>query len=143
MTTRIYDSNEVTIAVGGIPVEGFADGQFLSITRNADLFSTVVGTSGEIARSKANDNAAIIESRLLQTSPSNRTFTTLFQADLNAPGGAGIFGFICTDLNGVSLYTAGNCWVSKPPDITMDREATTRTWQLTADVIRDFTGGNL
>ena len=143
MTTRIYASNEVTIACGGIPIEGFADGQFLSITRNSDLFSTVIGTSGEIARSKTNDNSAIIEISLLQTSPSNLTFTTFFQADINAPGGAGIFAFICTDLNGVSLYTAGNCWVSKPPDITMDREATTRTWQLTADVIRDFTGGNL
>ena len=60
MTTRIYDSNEVTIACGGIPIEGFADGQFLSITRNSDLFSTVIGTSGEIARINTNDISAII-----------------------------------------------------------------------------------
>jgi hypothetical protein len=143
MTTRIYDSNEVAIAVGGIPIEGYADGQFLSITRTSDGFTTVVGTDGTVARSKTNDHRAIIEIALLQTSPSNLTFTALWNADRRAPGGAGIFAFLCTDLNGTSLYTSGNAWVQKGPDITMDREATSRTWVLECDNLQDFTGGNL
>lgn len=143
MTTRIYDANEVAIACGGVPIEGYADGQFLSITRTSDGFTTVVGTDGDVARSKTNDHRAVIEINLLQTSPSNLTFTALWTADRNAPGGAGIFGFICTDLNGTSLYTAGNAWVQKPPDITFDREATSRTWVLECDNLIDATGGNL
>ena len=140
---RIYDSNEVQVSFAGHPVEGYADGPFLTITRESDTFTSVVGTDGGVARSKTNDNRATIEIRLLSTSPSNAAMSAIFLADKEAPGGAGVGAFLCVDLNGTSLYAAGNTWIKRAPDITYDREATERVWMLECDELRDFTGGNL
>ena len=143
MTTRIYDSNEVQISFAGVPVTGYADGQFLSITHTSDAFVSMVGTDGQVARSKSNDNRAEISIDLLQTSPTNAAFSAIHLADKNAPGGAGIGAFLCVDLNGTSLYAAGNCWIKRSPDPTFDREPTSRTWLLECDALQDFTGGNI
>jgi Protein of unknown function (DUF3277) len=142
MTTRIYDANEVQISFAGIPVEGYADGDFLTITV-AEAFTSVVGTDGKVARSKTNDGRAQIELRLMNTSPTNAALSAIHNADKYAPGGAGIGAFLCVDLNGTSLYAGGNAWIKKAPDVTFGREANERVWQIEIDTIRDFTGGNI
>lgn len=143
MTTRIYDSNEVQISFAGIPIEGYADGDFITITHTADAFTTTVGTDGSVARSKTRDNRATIELRLMSTSPTNAALSAVYQADKNASGGAGIGAFLCVDLNGTSLYAAGNCWIRRPPDPSFGREASERVWTLEVDALQDFTGGSL
>jgi hypothetical protein len=143
MTTRIYDANEVQIAFGGIPIEGYADGDFITITHESDAFVSVVGSDGSVARSKTNDHRATVELRLMNTSPTNAALSALYQADINAPGGAGIGAFLCVDLNGTSLYTAGNAWIKRAPDPVFGREPNERVWLLEVDNLRDFTGGNI
>jgi len=143
MTTRIYDSNEVQVAFGGVPVEGYADGDFITITHASDAFSSVVGTDGTVARSKTNDLRADIEIRLMNTSPTNAALSAIYQADRNAPGGAGVGAFLCVDLNGTSLYAAGNAWIKRAPDPVFGREANERVWLLECDALQDFTGGNI
>jgi hypothetical protein len=143
MTTRIYDSNQVQISFAGVPVEGYADGDFLTITKTSDGFTSVVGTDGVVSRSKTNDRRATVEIRLMQTSRTNELLAAIHKADLETNGGAGIGAFLCADLNGTSLYAAGNCWIKKAPDVTYGREAQERVWTLEVDVLQDFTGGNL
>jgi len=143
MTTRVYDSNEVQVSFAGIPCGGWADGDFITITRESDAFTSVVGTSGEVARSKTNDNRATIEIRCMNTSPTNAALSAVALADREAPGGAGIGAFLCVDLNSTSLYAAGNAWVKRVPDPVFGREANERVWTLEVDELRDFTGGNL
>jgi hypothetical protein len=36
-------------------------------------------------------------------------------------------------LSGVCLYTAAECWIAKPPNVTLDKKATDREWGLQAD----------
>lgn len=143
MTTRIYDSNRVQISFAGIPCQGYADGDFLTITREADAFTSVVGTDGEVSRSKSNDRRATIEVTLMSTSPTNDLFSAVLAADINANGGAGVGAFLVVDLSGASLYSSGNAWITKGPDVTYSREATERTWTLQCDKLYEFTGGNL
>lgn len=143
MTTRIYDSNQVQVSFAGVPVQGYADGDFLAITKESDAFSSVVGTDGDVARSKTNDRRATIEIILMQTSPTNDLLSAIHQADLNTPGGAGVGAFLVVDLNGTSLYSAGNCWIKRAPDPAFGREAQERTWTLECDELIEFTGGNL
>ncbi|MDH3598024.1 MAG: DUF3277 family protein [Candidatus Tectomicrobia bacterium] len=143
MTTRIYDANEVQISFAGVPVEGYADGDFITITHASDAFSSVVGTDGAVARSKTMDNRADIELRLMNTSPTNAALSAIYQADKNSPGGAGVGAFLCVDLSGTSLYAAGNCWIKRAPDPVFGREANERVWLLEVDALQDFTGGNL
>ena len=143
MTTRIYDFNEVQAAFAGIPIDGYADGDGITITRETDVFTSTVGIDGNVARSKTNDHRATIEFRLMNTSPVNAALSAIYQADRNAPGGAGIGALLITDLNGTSLYTAGNAWIKRPPDPTFGREAAERVWVLECDNLLDFTGGNI
>jgi hypothetical protein len=143
MSTRIYDANEVQISFAGVPIEGYADGDFLTITHEADAFASIVGSDGNVARSKTNDNRATIEIRLMNTSPTNAALSAIYQADKKAPGGAGVGAFLCVDLNGTSLYTGGNAWIRRAPDPVFGREANERVWTLEVDNLIDFTGGNL
>lgn len=140
---RIADFNEVVVTFAGIPIDGWSDGDVLTVTREADLFGSTVGVTGSVARWKTNDNRATIEISLLSTSPVNAALSAIFQADLNAPGGAGVGGFMIADLNGTSLYVAGNCWIKRPPDPSWSNEPRERRWILECATIRDFTGGNL
>lgn len=143
MTTRIYDSNQVKVSFAGAPLQGYADGEFLTITLNEDSFSTVVGTDGEVSRSKTNNLTAAIEIRLMSTSPSNDILSAIYNADLIANGGAGVGAFLVTDLNGTSEFLAGNAWIVKGADVSYDREANERVWMLSCDRMNMFVGGNL
>lgn len=143
MTTRIYDSNQVQVSFSAVPVQGYADGDFLNITKESDAFTSKAGTDGDVARSKTNDRRATIEIILMQTSPTNDLFSAIHAADLIASGGAGVGAFLVVDLNGTSLYKAGQCWIKRSPDPAFGREAQERTWVLECDVLQDFTGGNL
>jgi len=133
----------VQVAFAGVPAQGFADGDFLTITNETDAFTSVVGTDGEVSRSKTNDRRATVEIVLMCTSPTNDLFSAIHLADLAAPGGAGVGALLVTDLNGSSLYTAGAAWIMKAPDVTYGREANERTWTLQVDKLIEFTGGNL
>lgn len=143
MTLRIYDANRVQVSFAGIPVQGFSDGEFLTINKASDAFTSVVGTDGEVARSKTNDRRATIEIKLLQTSLTNDLFAAVHKTDLESNGGAGVGSLLVTDLNGRSLYAAGNCWISRAPDVAYGREAGERVWTLECDELQEFTGGNL
>jgi hypothetical protein len=140
---RIADFNEVQVSFAGVPIDGWSDGDVLTLTREADVFGSVVGVGGSVARYKTNDNRATITISLLSTSPVNAALSAIFTADLYAPGGAGIGAFTIIDLNGTSLYTAGNCWISRPPDPSWSNEPRERVWTFQCATIRDFSGGNL
>lgn len=143
MTTRVYDFNEVQASFAGVPIAGWSDGDGISITRESDAFTSKVGLKGNVSRSKTNDNRATIELRLMNTSPTNAALSAIALADREAPGGAGIGAFLCVDLNGTSLYAAGNCWIKRVPDPVFGAEASERVWTFEVDELRDFTGGNL
>ena len=143
MTTRIYDSNQVQVSFSGIPVQGYADGDFLTIAMETPAFTSVVGTDGEVSRSKSNDLRATITITLMSTSITNDLFSAIYTADLAADGGAGVGGLQVVDVNGTSLFTAGNAWITKIPDVTYGREASERSWELQCDKLVAFQGGNL
>lgn len=140
---RIADFNEVQVSFAGIPIEGWSTGDVITITWEADAFFDQVGNKGDVARGKTNDKRANIEIRLQQTSPVNAALSGVFLADINAPGGAGIGAFLCVDLNGTSLYTAGDCWIQRAPDPVFAAEPGERVWMLRAAQLQPFTGGNL
>ena len=143
MTTRIYDPNRVSIILGGIPMQGFADGDFLEITYVSDQFMEVAGTDGEVSRSKSNDNRATVTVRLMQTSKTNALLSALVNTDLNADGGAGVGAFLVADLSGNTLLQSENAWIKKIPDQSFGRESQERAWTIMCDELRSFVGGNV
>lgn len=142
MPTKVYDPDQVSVSLSGIPISGYADGEFVRIEKESDAFTDVVGTDGEVSRSKTRDDRGTVTFILMQTSDSNILLSALHQLDKNAAGGAGIGALLVRDAQGTSLYTASECWISKEPDVSFDREPTSREWTLRAAKLVSVHGGN-
>lgn len=143
MTLRIYDPNRVAISLAGIPMSGFADGNFLEVSYISDQFTDVVGTDSEVSRSKTGDGRATITIRLMQTSPTNDLLSALVNSDLSTDGGAGVGAFLVTDKSGNTVLRAENAWIKKIPDVAFGRESQERAWTIMTDKLISFVGGNI
>ena len=140
---KVYDANEVTVSVAGLPIEsGFDDGEFCRIEQETDDFTDKVGTDGEVTRSKTNDRRATISIILMQSSTGNSLLSVLSNIDRLAGNGAGVGPLLVRDRQGLALYAAAECWISKPPDVSFDREPTAREWTLRCASLERFDGGN-
>ncbi len=142
--TKVYNSDEITIALGPVLIaEGFADGEFLRIEANTENAQSVVGTNGEVAVSRTNDRRALITILLLQTAAANLGLSVLANLFKLSPNSAGaIVPFIAKDQNGLSVYTSQNAWVMKEPDVSFDRTAQSREWQIECANLVRLDGGN-
>lgn len=140
---KIYDANEVSIVIAGIPIDsGFADGEFIRIEQDSDDFTDVVGTDGEVTRSKTNDRRATVTLLLMQSSGGNAVLSALNLLDKKAGGGAGVGPFMVRDKQGTSLYSASKCWIAKPPNVSFGKEAGPREWKIRVAAIERLDGGN-
>lgn len=138
--TKDYDPRKVTITVGGSIIEGFADGTFVTVSRNNQTWTTASGASGEHARSKSNDRSGTVELTLMQTSASNDVLSAFMQLD-ESNLNAGKFPFSLTDANGNTLIAAVEMWVQQPPSVEYGKELGDRVWTLEAGDIKMFVGG--
>lgn len=140
---KTYNSDEVTVILAGIPIMGgYADGEFLRIEEEADAFLDVVGTDGEVTRSKSRDGRATVTLILMQSADANDTLSALHTLDKNTPGGAGIGEMLVRDRGGRALYR-GQCWIAKAPSVSFGREAGPREWKLRVPKLIRVDGGNL
>jgi hypothetical protein len=131
------------VNVAGLPIEsGFDDGEFLRIEQEADDFVDKAGTDGEVTRSKTNDRRATITIILMQSSDGNALLSGLNNIDRLAGNGAGVGPLLVRDRQGTALYAAAECWISKPPDVSFDREPTAREWTLRCASLERFDGSN-
>lgn len=120
----LYDPRTVVIVYGGAPITGFAPSSFLDIDFTADRSQSFVGVDGEVVRVRAVDNTARATIRLLAASPSNLALRLL--ADETLP-----FGIV--NLDGTTIASASRAWISRLPEVTYDREVSTRVWQFTLE----------
>jgi hypothetical protein len=139
---KVYDPDQVSVIAFGILIEGWADGEFITIENESEAFTDKIGTDGEVSRSKSNDDRATATIKLMQTSSSNALLTGVYQLDRALPNGAGVGSFMVRDRQGTSLYAAAEAWIQKVPDVSFDREATTREWKIRLAKVNHFTGGN-
>lgn len=137
-----YDADRFIIMLAGIRLQGFADGEFMSAKRTQAGFIRVVGTDGEVARSKSNDKTGDFTVKLLQTSASNAALSALHNTDLNAPNGAGVGAFLVQDISGNSIFTAQQAWVVQFPEGSWGRSAVAREWNIQTGECVWFEGGN-
>ena len=145
MALKIYDPDQVSCSFAGIPIfqtEHTADGEFLSVAMESDAFNDVVGSNGGGTRPKSNDQRATVTIKLMQSSETNALLSAIHNADLAAPNGAGVGALLIRDRNGTTLLESTAAWIVKAPDISMDRQATTREWVIKCASLKRFDGGN-
>jgi hypothetical protein len=142
MAFYTYDADQVTVALGPIMLQGFQDGEGVTIEQAAETFTAVVGMDGQVTRSKTLNRMATITIKLMQSSTANDLLSALHILDRDAPNGAGVVPLYIRDRNGRSLYTAAQAWISAPPSVTYDREATSREWVIQVARLERLDAGN-
>jgi hypothetical protein len=140
MSVRTFDPKKLIITYGGVPLSGFADGTFVTVERENDLFSKVSGTDGVVSRAKSNDRSGSCTVSLAQTSPSNDVLSGFYQLDEKA--NTGVLPLIGKDLSGRTVFASGNAWIRKPPPITAGKEIENRDWIIDCADLDMFIGGN-
>jgi len=137
-----YDPKHYTLVVAGIPIptKGYADGEFIKIERESPAYTKKVGTDGSVTRSRQHNKSGTCTFTTMQHADINAVLSTLHNADLNSENGAGIGPFLLKDRNGLTVHAGKNCWIAKSPDVSLDKEATTRAWQIDIDELESFEG---
>lgn len=136
-----YDPKLLVITFGGVPIVGYADGTFLTVSRNNDMFAEVSGASGEVSRAKSNDRSGLAVLTLKQTSPSNDVLMGAALAD--EFGNAGVREFLAKDALGSSLFFSAFAYVKKVPDAGFGKEIDNREWNLFLADLAVYVGGNV
>lgn len=134
-----YDPKLVAVIVGGVPIQGFADGDMISVEFQEDSWEHLAGADGEEMRVRKNDARAEMTITLLQSSESNTWLAGLQLAD-EATGKAA-FPVLFKDNNGATLMAAESAWVKKTPGITRGKSASNVEWVLSLSQARAFVGG--
>jgi len=136
-----YSADKVIIAIGGVNVSGFADGDFVSAKFDEDRYMKKSGADGEVGRSRNPSKAGTIDITLSQTSQANDGLSALFSLDAIGTYDAPI-SISVADLSGRSLATASKAWIKTSPDLTFGKEIGDRVWVIDCADLSIFVGGN-
>lgn len=140
MAVSTFDPKSVIIAVGGVPLSGYADGTFLEVAADNQQFSKTTGADGFTTRVKSNNNGATATVTLAQSSPSNDYLSGLAAADRLTS--TGIVPILIKDLSGSTIIFAGTCWIQQIPDASFGNEINNRSWVFDMAEADVFLGGN-
>lgn len=138
-----YLCDKVIITFFGNTLQGFADGDFVSVSPNGEGWTKKVGADGIVSRSRSNDYTHNIEITLAQTSAANTTLSAI--AEVDRLTGLGKGPCTITDLSGNTLHFWAEAWIVQNADSTFGKEVGDRVWKLDtgqASIGSNIVGGN-
>ncbi len=141
MSVKNYDPSLYRVIFAGSPLNGFADGTWITAARRNPTFTMTAGADGEVARAKSNDKTGSIVFTLLQTSQSNDVLSALALVDELTGNGVGPV--LIQDLNGTTLVQGETAFIEKPADVTLAKEIEAREWTILVGKMNIFVGGSL
>lgn len=139
MALENYDAKSVILTFGPVLISGYGPDSFVSVERNEDSFSLLMGADGEACRAKSNNRSGRVTCTLLQSALSNDLLMAIALLDERSPSGDGIAPLFCK--SGRGIYTAEKAWIVKPPSASYAREVETREWVFETDELIMFVGG--
>jgi len=140
MPVHTFDPATVIVSIGGTPMSGLADGTFVIVSRDEDIFSKVSGADGEVSRAKSNNRSGSLTLTLMQTSMSNDVLSAI--AVLDEISNTGIVPVFVKEIGTSTILMAGEGWVKKMPDVSYSKEIENREWVLDLAIVNMFEGGN-
>lgn len=135
---KTYALADVRVIYGGVPIQGFADGDVITIER-PEAFTTQVGAGGAVTRSRTNNPTSRVTIRLQQTSRSNAVIEGF--SSLDRATGLAALPLIIKDLLGNDLFMAAEAWVASPANITFGAESGVREWVFDCNGVAGVAGG--
>lgn len=133
MAVQTYSPGDVALSIGGNLITGFADGTFISVEREVDAMTKVVGADGEVSRTRSANYSGALTLTLKQTSDGNRILGTYLAND--ETDGSGIFDVLLTDNLDNKLFAAEG-WCRKGPTEEYASEEGSREWVIDLARIR-------
>jgi hypothetical protein len=138
---RTYDPKQVIITFGPVLVTGYAAGSFVRIAPSSGpAFEKVRGADGGIDRTNKNSNDYIVTITVKKTSPTNDAFSRILAGDKLS--NTGKLPLIVKDLNGTTLHTAPQAWITDDPEADHDDAMPNREWVIETGIAVNFIGGN-
>lgn len=129
MRTLVYDPTQVEISLAGLyRMEGFADGTFVEIIKNAKPFQYQTSMGDEVARLFIKDSTYTINITLAQSSLSNNILSALHAIDLATM--VAKFPILIQDKSGTTKFFSTNAWVESYPNAQFGKSVETRTWTI-------------
>ena len=145
MTTprfQTYDFGAFVAVFGPVVMDGYQDGEGFTIEHSSDAFTKKSGTDGKVTRCAMKDRSARVTFKLMANSACNDQLSLIYNLDRNAPNGAGVGQLLIKDNSGRSRFFAAEAWIAKAPDVTADREVTSREWAIDVAFLEEVHGGN-
>jgi hypothetical protein len=136
-----WDPGRVTASAMGIPMRGFATGEFIKAAYNSDAFTVQSGAQGDAVRVRSRDQTGTVTFTLQASSPTNDLL--LARAKLDRLFGTGYGPLLVQDLNGTTRIRASRCWIKKVPDATMATDPSDREWVIECFDLEIEPGGNV
>lgn len=126
-----FNPKSSQVVYGGKLLGGWAPDTFISIMRNADMYTLAVGSDSTGTRVKSSNYSGRITLTLQQTSPSNDDLNAIATADELSDAGALPFYF----QNGNFIATAITAWIVKRPDSEFSTGVSSRVWVLETEYL--------
>lgn len=123
-----YSPEDVNCLAFGIPLNGFADGTFISISKDKVAYGSTETADGQVARLYTNSQTYTISLTFHRGSTSNDILTKLWQLDELSQ--VGKFPLFIKDLSGTDLFFSTNTWIEGVPNMVQSTNFDTRTWIL-------------
>jgi hypothetical protein len=136
-----YTPEEVNVLLAGfIPIKGFADGTFISITKDVMPFSSRRTADGTVSRAYHNDQTYTLALTLHSASEFNDIMTKLWQLDEISQ--VGKFPILIKDNSGTDLFFSTTTWIETIPEIVKSTAIDNRTWIMRSSQAVINIGGN-
>ena len=136
-----YSPEDVTISLAGmIPVEGYTEGTFVSISKDTPYFTTKESSDGFVSRVAHRSNLYTVQLTLMGTSESNKILTKLAVIDNNTH--IVKFPFIVKDTLGSTLLFSTSSWIETSPATDYSVSVDSRIWTIKCANASLTVGGN-
>lgn len=137
-TVKAYDPKKVILAINGVLIGGYIDGEKILVAREVDNTTDASGTDGEITVVLQNDARHTVTVALAQSSTSNDYLSTQVSNEIV---GLIVFAFSLADLNGTT-FLQGTGWVQRVPDFGFSKDVSDRSWAIRVAATGKNVGGS-
>lgn len=136
-----YSPEEITVSIAGLhTIDGFLEGTFVGISRDAPLFSSRESADGRVSRTRNPSTLHTVSLTLMSTSESNEILTRLSLIDHATHTGR--FPLFIKDNLGSSLLFSSTSWIEDLPNVEFTTSVSSRTWAIKCSQASLFVGGN-
>lgn len=128
-----YSPQDVTVTVNGIPLSGFAEDTFVTVTQDSMDGTATRGADGFMAYSV---DKALPQATLTFTALQGSSANSILFAALASMKATGLVLTAAVQVTGsTESVTWGSCVITKAADIVLGRENQAREWTLTGQAL--------